>query len=105
MVESGAYERLVRKLTIEVLWLYVAKVLLGSKPLKAYEIKKKITETFGIRPRTITTYAVIYRMSRAGLLRQTKLNGDIVYEITDEGKREFEEAVRFLDRMLNLLRQ
>lgn len=100
-----AYERLVRKLTTEVLWLYIAKVLLTSKPLKAYEIKKKITETFGIRPRTITTYTVIYRMYRDGLLRQIKLDGDVVYELTEAGREEFEEGLKFLNGVLNFLKQ
>ncbi len=104
-VKSRAYERLVRKLTVEVLWLYVAKVLLVSKPLKAYEIKKKIVEIFGIKPQTMTTYTVIYRMSREGLVRPLKLNGDVVYELTEAGRREFEEAVRFIDEVLSSLKQ
>ncbi|MEM0284762.1 MAG: PadR family transcriptional regulator [Sulfolobales archaeon] len=104
VTRGRAYERLVRKLTVEVLWLYVAKVLLTSKPLKAYEVKKKITETFGIKPHTMTTYTVIYRMSKEGLIRPLKLDGDVVYELTEAGKREFEEALNFIDKVLNSLR-
>ncbi|MEM4831433.1 MAG: helix-turn-helix transcriptional regulator [Sulfolobales archaeon] len=105
VVRSKAYKRLVRKLTVEVLWLYVAKVLLTSKPLKAYEVKKKIAETFGIKPHTMTTYTVIYRMSKEGLIRPLKLDGDVVYEITETGKREFEEALKFIDKVLSSLKQ
>lgn len=103
-MKSRAYERLVRKMTIDVLWLYVAKVLLMSEPLKAYDIKKRITEIFGIKPRTMTAYTVIYRMSREGLLKPVKLDGDVVYELTETGKREFEEALKFLDKVVGLLK-
>lgn len=104
MASGRAYERLVRKLTVEVLWLYVAKVLMGSGPLRAYEIKKRITETFGIKPRAITTYSVVYRMSREGLLEPRRLDGDVVYALTEKGAREFEEAVRFIERVLGYLK-
>ncbi|MCX8184681.1 MAG: helix-turn-helix transcriptional regulator [Sulfolobales archaeon] len=105
MGESRAYERLIRKLTTEVLWIYVARILLESQSLKAYEIKKKITEKFGIKPRTMTTYTVIYRMSREGLIKPVKVNGDTVYELTEAGKREFNEAVKFLERMVEYLKR
>ncbi|MCS7098747.1 MAG: PadR family transcriptional regulator, partial [Sulfolobales archaeon] len=93
MKQSRAYERLVRKLTTEVLWIYVARVLLESHPLKAYEIKKRITEKFGMRPRTMTTYTVIYRMSREGLLKPVKVDGDVVYELTEAGRRALDDAI------------
>ncbi len=104
MARGKAYERLVRKLTVEVLWLYVARVLMGSEPLKAYEIRKRIAETFGIKPRTITTYSVVYRMSREGLLKPLRLDGDVVYALTEEGAKEFGEAVKFLERVLEYLK-
>jgi hypothetical protein len=39
-MESRALRRLKRKLTVEVLWLYVIKALMGSEPMKAYDIVK-----------------------------------------------------------------
>ncbi len=104
MARGGAYERLVRKLTVEVLWLYVAKVLMTSGPLRAYEVKKRIGETFGIKPRTVTTYTVIYRMSREGLLKPQRLDGDVVYALSEEGIKEFREALEFLEKVLNVLK-
>lgn len=102
---SKAYERLVKKLTIEILWIYVAKVIMSSGPLKAYEVKKKIAEKFNMKPQTMTTYTVIYRMTKEGLLTPTRINGDTVYSLTDKGKEEFIEAVKFLESILNTLKQ
>lgn len=103
-VRSRAYERLVKKLTIEILWIYVAKVLMSSGSLKAYEIKKKIMERFNIKPQTMTTYTVIYRMVREGLLAPTRIDGDTVYILTDKGKEEFAKAIKFLESILEALK-
>lgn len=103
MTESRAFERLVRKLTVEVLWLYVVRVILSSGPLKAYDIKKKISENFGFKPQTMTTYTVIYRMAREGLLRPVRIDGDVVYELTERGRVEFNRALKFLEDTIRSL--
>lgn len=103
MGESRAFERLVRKLTVEVLWLYVARVILSSGPLRAYDVKKRISESFGIEPRTMTTYTVVYRMVREGLLRPVRVDGDVLYELTERGRAEFERALEFLKSVVSYL--
>ncbi len=103
-MRSRAYERLVKKLTVEILWIYIAKVLMSSGPLRAYEVKKKIVERFNMKPQTMTTYTVIYRMVREGLLAPTNIGGDTVYTLTDKGKEEFTEAVKFLESVLEALK-
>ena len=97
---SKAYRRLVRKLTVEVLWLYVAKVLADSGPLRAYDIRKAIEERFGFRPKTMTVYTVVYRMVGEGLLQPVKVGDSTTYKLTELGLREFKTALDYLRRLL-----
>lgn len=97
MSESRALRRLVRKITVETLWIYIAKVLLGSDPMRAYEIKKKLQEVFGLRVPAITVYTIIYRMCREGLLEPIKSNGEVLYRLTERGANEFGKALQVLE--------
>jgi len=97
---SKAYRRLVRKLTVEVLWLYVAKVLADSGPMRAYDIRKAIEERFSFRPKAMTVYTVVYRMVGEGLLQPVRVGDSTVYRLTELGLREFETALKYLRRVL-----
>jgi DNA-binding PadR family transcriptional regulator len=102
-VVSRAYRRLVRKLTVEVLWLYVARVLADSGPLRAYDIRKAIESRFGFRPRAMTVYTVVYRMAAEGLLQPVKVGDTTLYSLTEFGRREFEAALEYLRRVVESL--
>jgi len=100
-----AYNRLVRKLTVENLWLYIVKVLLDEKkPLKAYDVKVRLRERFDMDPPAVTVYTVIYRMSRDGLLSRREEGGEAVYVVTERGVDAFRKAILFLEEVLSKLK-
>ncbi|MCS6770007.1 MAG: PadR family transcriptional regulator [Candidatus Caldarchaeum sp.] len=96
-----AYERLVRKLTHENLWLYVL-TLLSRRPLYGYEVRSMIEKEFGFKPGEVTSYVVLYRLERSGLIKVVNMAKGSrgpsrkYYTITQKGVRTLEEAKRFL---------
>jgi len=107
LVESypRALLRLRRKLTIENLWLYVIKVLLEDKrPLRAYDIKVRIRDRFGINPSAVTVYTVVYRMGLDGLLAKERVNGETMYKPTERGIEAFHTAIVFLEELVAKLK-
>jgi DNA-binding PadR family transcriptional regulator len=103
-MESRALRRLKRKLTVEVLWLYVIKALMGSEPMKAYDIVKVLKGVMGLKVSTITVYSVVYRMVREGLIEPVKVGGETLYKLSEKGKSEFEKAIKFLESVTQMLR-
>ncbi|MEM2008650.1 MAG: PadR family transcriptional regulator [Ignisphaera sp.] len=104
MVQSKALKRLIRKVTIETLWLYIARILHDSEPMKAYDVKKKLQEVFNINPPTITVYTVVYRMNKEGLLDTIRIGGEVLYKLSDRGRKEFYEALEFLEKLVDKLK-
>ncbi len=103
-----AYERLVKKLTVEVLWLYIVRMLM-EKPMYGYEIAKELKSKFGFSPARITVYTVLYRMEREGLL-ESEFKGGLpgalgrrYYRLTSKGVETFKKARRFLEGALKAL--
>ncbi len=99
---SKALERLRRTTTIGNLWMYVIKVLLESGPLKAYDIRRRLIEVYGLKPATVTVYSVIYRMAREGLLRKTN-EPETRYEVTSRGVECLRKAVELLKELVEKL--
>jgi len=62
-----AFQRLVRKLTKENLWLYILS-LLKEGPLYGYEVERMIEKRFGFRPGKVTCYVVLYMLQKEGLV-------------------------------------
>uniref|UniRef100_A0A7J3I711 PadR family transcriptional regulator n=1 Tax=Ignisphaera aggregans TaxID=334771 RepID=A0A7J3I711_9CREN len=104
MVESRALKRLKRKITVEVLWIYIAKALKNAQPLRAYEIRKKLRELYGLRISTITVYSVVYRMYREGLLERTNVGGENLYRLSRKGLEELEKALKLIESIVDMLR-
>ncbi len=102
IAETKALRRLRRKLTEENLWLYVIHVL-KEKPMYAYEVKVSIERKFGFKPRTVTVYAVLYRMVREGLLKVDTKNGTKVYMPTEKGIEAFKLGLEFIENTLRRL--
>ncbi|GBC68772.1 hypothetical protein HRbin01_00457 [archaeon HR01] len=96
-----AYERLVRKITHENLWLYILS-LLKKEPLYGYEIRRKIEGRFGFKPGQVTAYIVLYRLEREGyiyVIRKEKGSrgpSRKYYGITEKGREVLEKARTFL---------
>jgi PadR family transcriptional regulator PadR len=103
-----AYERLLRKITKENLWLYILKMLM-ERPMYAYEINKKLKETFGFSTSTVTVYVVLYKMRREGLIQtgeeKTVLGRPVrkYYELTDRGSENFFKGLKLLKDTLRSL--
>jgi len=97
IIETKALARLKRKLTIENLWIYIIKILEKHGPLKAYEIKKKLVEVYGIKPATITVYIVVYKMKREKLLETIDIGGETLYKPSERGLKALKEAKAILD--------
>jgi len=100
-----AYERLIRKLTKENLWLYILKML-SEKSMYAYEIKKALKERFHITPATVTVYVILHKMRMENLIRVGKSVAvfgrpdRIYYEITEKGIKTLNQGRRFLEETI-----
>ncbi len=97
-----AIGRLVDKLTKEMLWIYILR-LLQERPHYGYELKELVSKRFGFSPATVSGYAIIYRLVKDGLIEEQK-NMDSprkYYGITPRGREAMREAKAFLLETLN----
>ena len=103
-----AFERLVKKLTIENLWLYIL-TLLKREPVYAYDIYRRLKEEFNISPSVITVYVVLYKMKREGLVKVITKNNvpnaerRKYYVITEKGLETLEKGKRFIEELYSML--
>jgi DNA-binding PadR family transcriptional regulator len=99
--ESKAFERLEKNLTIDLLWIWVLK-LLKEGPKYAYELKQEIQNRFGFSPAIVTNYTILYLLKGEGIVKKIEMRNDIeridrkYYEITELGHKLFEEAEIYL---------
>lgn len=106
--ESKAYQRLVKNLTIDLLWIWVLK-LLREKPKYAYQLKQEIQERFNFSPATVTNYTILYLLEREGLVEKTeKRNSDEridrkYYVITKFGEEVMDDAELYLKQIYEKL--
>ena len=100
-------ERLERKMTKEVMWIYVLKML-KEKPMYAYELKNEIKKRFNWAPATITSYVVLYRLQGGGYVT-TKWGDENTnprrkyYYITEEGEKLLKDGKKFLKDVTEVL--
>ncbi len=100
-------DRLKRKMTKEVMWLYVLTIL-KEKPMYAYQLKKEIMDRFDWEPATITSYVVLYRLKRGGYVTTKWGDEDTnprrkYYYITEEGEKLLAEGEKFLRDRIKIL--
>lgn len=106
--ESKAYQRLVKNLTIDLLWIWVLK-LLREKPKYAYQLKQEIQERFSFSPATVTNYTILYLLEREGLVEKTEMrNSDEridrkYYVITKFGEEVMDDAELYLKQIYEKL--
>lgn len=100
-------ERLKRKMTKEVMWVYVLKLLKG-RPMYAYELKNEIKKRFDWAPATITSYVVLYRLQSGGYVT-TKWGDESTnprrkyYYITEKGEKLLKDGEEFLKDVIKVL--
>mgnify|MGYP001281658848 CR=1 FL=1 len=100
--------RLRNKITKEVMWLYILK-LLKVKPRYAYELKKEIQKTFGFNSATITSYVILYKLELEGYVSskmdKTNKGGPKrkYYHITKKGEKLFSNGKFLLQETVKKL--
>jgi len=99
-----AMNRLVNKITKEMLWIYILR-LLQERPHYGYEIKQLIQKRFGFSPATVSGYAIIYRLIKDGLIevQQTSDSPRKYYAITEKGSEAMLEAKKFLTHTVDMV--
>ncbi|WP_456368959.1 PadR family transcriptional regulator [Thermococcus sp.] len=103
-------ERLRNKVTKEVLWLYILR-LLRERPMYAYELKEKIKEAFNFEPATVSSYVVLYKLEKDGYVSaewQETTSGKPArkyYKLTPKGEELLNNGIEFLEEMLKKLRE
>jgi PadR family transcriptional regulator PadR len=102
--QPKAMARLVNKLTKEMLWMYILR-LLQERPHYGYEIKELITKRFGFSPATVSGYAIIYRLTKDGLIEEQRKDDSPrkYYAITEKGSRAMSEAKSFLGETMEMV--
>lgn len=88
------FQRLVQLNTKDNLWVYIL-ALLKDEPRYGWEIPNLIEKHFGFRPGKITPYRVFYRLETDGFVKSRQDNRKRIYVITEKGKNELGQAVRF----------
>lgn len=99
---SAEITRFERKLTKELLWLYILS-LLKKESLHAYAIRKKISKKFSFLPGNVSAYVVLYKLKKRGFVSKKKDGMRIVYSITPKGKTLLKEAEKSLKQKLKLV--
>ncbi len=102
--QPKAMNRLVNKLTKEMLWMYILR-LLQERPHYGYEIKQLIQERFGFSPATVSGYAIIYRLIKDGLIEEQRKSDSPrkYYAITKKGDNAMSEAKQFITKTVSLV--
>ncbi|MHA1952586.1 MAG: PadR family transcriptional regulator [Candidatus Heimdallarchaeaceae archaeon] len=105
---SKAFFRLEKNLTIDLLWIWVLK-LLKEGPKYAYELKQEIQNRFDFSPAIVTNYTILYLLEREGVVRKIEMRNEIeridrkYYEITELGHKLMEEAEIYIQEIYNKL--
>jgi len=101
-------KRLIKKTTVENLWIYILS-LLKEEAMYAYEIPKKIKERFGFEIGNVTAYIVLYKLENSGYV-ETKWKSENnrqrkYYTITENGKKLLNEGTSYLEGLLKKIRK
>ena len=102
--KQKAMARLRDKLTKEMLWIYILR-LLQERPHYGYEIKELVKRRFEFAPAVVSGYAIIYKMKREGLIEEKRDTDSPrkYYGITEQGRRAMKEAKQFLTKTMEVV--
>ncbi len=102
--ELKAYQRLVKKLTKENLWVWILR-LLQDRDMYGYEIRDEIINRFDFSPAQVTCYVVLYKMEREKLVKTKKKASPLgrpdrkYYSITPAGENLMRKAFEFIEKL------
>lgn len=104
--EFKALRRFVAKMTSENLWIYILR-LLQESPRYGYEVRAMIDKRFGFKPATVTSYVILYKMARDGLVESKRAESEAkgkpdrkYYVITKDGERAMQAAKIILTKLM-----
>jgi len=106
--ETKAFQRLEKNFTIDLLWIWVLR-LLRDGPKYAYELRQEIETKFGFSPATVTNYTILYLLEREGIVKKIeKRKSDEridrkYYAITDLGEKLMDNAEIYLNTTISKL--
>ena len=106
---TSPMDRLKNKITKEVLWVYILR-LLKERPMYAYELKQRIKEAFDFEPATVSSYVVLYKLEKDGYVTAewqesgTGKPSRKYYKLTPEGEQLLEAGLSFLEETLKKLK-
>ncbi len=75
---------------------FLVLAIIDKEPMHGYGIKKKILEMSKAKMGATTIYAVIYSLSRLGMIEGSWKKRRKVYKLTDKGKKALELARKAL---------
>lgn len=85
--------------TKDNLWIYII-YFLNKKDCYAWELQSLIQEKFSFKPGRITPYRVLYSLESKNLVKSKLKERRRVYQITEQGRQEFQKAKIFLKNLL-----
>lgn len=101
--DTKEFKRLYSNLTKKTLWLYVLS-LLQKEDQYGYSLRKAIAEQYEFTPATVSSYVVLYRLEKEGLVKKSERSSNEgnkperkYYEITSKGEELLKEAKTFLE--------
>ncbi|MDD5163514.1 MAG: PadR family transcriptional regulator [Candidatus ainarchaeum sp.] len=89
--KSREMERLRKKLTVDLLWIYLLGIL-RKEPMHAYALRSEIEKRFGFLPGNVSAYVVLYKLQSRGFVSSLQKGNRTVYSITQKGKELLKEA-------------
>ncbi len=73
--------------------------MLKKNQLTGVEIRKKLTNDFGLNIGRVTSYRVLYLLERNGYVTRTEKK----YRITQKGRAEIKKGKKVLEEILRIL--
>jgi DNA-binding PadR family transcriptional regulator len=94
--------RLKKKTSKEILWIYILRLLI-EREMYAYELKKELKKKFDIDPALITPYVVLYRLEKEGFVTSRWDKNKKYYRITGKGRELFDEGFKYIEDIVKKL--
>ncbi len=94
--------RLKKKTTKEVLWIYILR-LLAERDMYGYELKKELKKRFNIDPALVTSYVVLYRLEKGGYVAPHWDENKKYYQLTKEGKDLLNKGIKYFESLTEKL--
>ncbi|MEK6973614.1 MAG: PadR family transcriptional regulator [archaeon] len=100
--DSAEFKRFDRKLTKELLWLYILSIL-KKKNMHAYALRSAIQKKFGFLPGNVTAYVVLYKLQSRNFVKKKASGNRVIYSITQKGKGLLKDAKNYLEKRIRLI--